>query len=1140
MPLSNFSPPPLHRGQHMTGRANMRLELRVLGGFDVRCDGEPIRQWTRAGPRQLLKRLVVSERQSIRAEALAESLWPDDGGDRVMQRLHQLVYLLRRTLQPAEAGVPYLRTDDGVVRLVSGGTLWIDVVEFERQLDAAAPSDEEQGPLEQALTLYRGRLLGDEADDDWLAPRRAQLEGRFVAASYRLATLQIRQGRLQAAIQTLNRLLAEVPSQELAHRELITLYGRLGRAGDVQRQFNECVAILQRELDVEPAAETCTAHREAQALSAAARPAQENGEQRPSSHAAQTNTPERWTSPHPVVELLGRDEAVRSAVQQLRADVRLLSLVGTGGIGKTQLAIRIAHEVQESYPQGACFVPLAEAQPGELYPAIARALGLKLSRHEEPKATARRALEHSRVLLVVDNFEHMLADAAELASLLQHSAGLALLVTSRIRLNLTAETCVTVLPLPVDREGTEPPEALRLFIDCARRIQPQLTLDDDDAEEAIALTRYLEGLPLAIELAAARLPLFTLHELRCAVEAGFQVLAGGGADRPLRQRSLQHSFSWSYSLLDPNEQTLLLLLGLCDASFDHNDAKGLVGAGAADPELEFQRLIELGFVTRGGAMAGEPTARGESRFKVPTAIREFVRQALQQHAEQAALQLRFVDHFVNSADRLDAAIDASDWKAAGEALLEFAIQSPNFFAALNVAHRVDQPAEVCRLVASLARLWFHSGMWHNANHWIELASEQVRVLAPVHRARLMLNVGTYWREYLHTDRARSAASLARKFAEEASKSDDQVRALFLESSLSWHRDPDQAIALLHQAEPILIQVEDIRLKDLVESTIAMVGMAKGDVEGARLAYQSCYEKFRQLDGAHALMSRCANLGMMYFLLGRYEEAHALYDEALSPELSAAARPTRLASTLSRQAWMYCCQMDVRRAQKTLNLAREVVLRAQATAMVPVLSLIEGRIAFLAGELPRAVEMLTPALVHASYNEESPDAYEASLWCFWAAKQTGRCDLAAEALLGLCASPSRVVVAYPRVLEAAAAWLLSQEDEEAAALAWLQANSMRCQKSIASSPVEKAMSEETCVTLAQRLGADWQTHWQDKTPPIDGSEPLAWLLDVVSNTRAAVTASTHSAPGEKTPARRTPPSRADRAPRRGPRSSIPSP
>jgi predicted ATPase/DNA-binding SARP family transcriptional activator len=1097
----------------MTGEAHMRLELRVLGGFELRLDGQPLRHWPRAGARQLLKRLVVSERQAIRAEALAESLWPQDNSKRVMQRLYNLLYLLRKTLQPDGAFAPWLHNESGTVRLVTGETLWIDLVEFEHQLDAAALSEAGQGLLEHALSLYGGRLLGDEADDDWLAPRRAQLEGRFVAASQRLAVRQVQQGRLQGAIQTLNRLLAETPGHEPAHRELIILYGRLGRAEDVQRQFSECVAILRRELDVEPSAETCTAHREAQALSATARPAGENGEPQSAPHAAQTNNTGRWTAPHPVVALLGRDEAVHSALQQLHAGVRLLSLVGTGGIGKTQLAIRIAHEAQQAYPQGVCFVPLAEAQPGELYATIARALGLKLPRREEPKATVRRALEHSRMLLVVDNFEHMLGDAAELALLLQHCGGLALLATSRIRLNLAAETCVTVPPLSVDGKGDASPEALRLFIDCALRIHPQLTLDDDDAEEAIALTRCLEGLPLAIELAAARLPLFTLHELRRAVEAGSQVLAGGGADRPLRQRSLQHSFSWSYSLLDPNEQTLLLLLGLCDASFDHQDARGLAGARAADPELEFQRLIELGFVKRGRSTAGELAARGESRFEVPPAIREFVRHALQQHAEHAALQLRFIDHFVNSADRLDAALDSSDWKAAGEALLEFATQSPNFFAALNTAQRAEQPANVCRLVALLAKLWFHSGMWHEASHWIELAGEQVHALDPAHRARLMLSVGTYWSEYRCPDQAERAAALARQLAAQAGQPNEQVRALFLEGSSVWARNAPQAIALLRQAEPLMAQVDDLRLKAKVESTVGLFGLAQGDLEGARLIYESCHKKFKQSDHAHARMNRCANLAMLYSLLGRYGEANAFYEEALSPELIAAARPTRLALAHLRRTWMYCCQMDVSQAQQSLGLAREVMLRAKAEPMMPLLGFLEGQIAFLAGELPRAIAMLSPALDHASCNEEW-DAYEASLWCFWAAKQAGRSDIAADALLVLCTSPFREVEHCPRVLEAASAWLLGLGHDEAAALATLQADHIRNEKSYARYPIDQAMSRETRMTLAQRLGTDWQARWQEKMPPTDVANPLAWLLDVVSKARAAVTAPTHNAPSEK--------------------------
>jgi predicted ATPase/DNA-binding SARP family transcriptional activator len=1090
----------------MTGEAHMRLELRVLGGFELRRDGEPIHHWPRAGARQLLKRLVVSERQAMRAEALAESFWPEDSSDRVMQRLHNLLYLVRKTLQPDDAFEPCLRTDGGTVRLITCETLWIDVVEFERQLDAAALSGE-QGPLEHALTLYRGRLLGDEADDDWLAPRRAQLEGRFVAVSHRLATLQIQQGRLQAAIQTLNRLLAEVPGHEPAHRELIILYGRLGRAEDVQRQFSECVAILQRELDVEPSAETCTAHRDAQALSSAARPAREADSRRSSPSRTQANAPERWTAPHPVVELLGRDEALRSAVQQLRDGVRLLSLVGTGGIGKTQLAIRVAHEAQEAYPQGACFVPLAEAQPGELYPAIARALGLKLSRQEEPKATVQCALERSRMLLVVDNFEHMLGDAAELALLLQQCVGLALLVTSRIRLNLAMETCMTVLPLPVDSTGLELPDALRLFVKCARRIRPDLALRDDDFEEVTAITRCLGGLPLAIELAAARLPLFSLSELRQAVEASFLVVTGGGADRPRRQRSLLHSFSWSYALLSANEQSLLLLLGLCDASFDRHDARGLVIADAADPELELQTLVELGFVMHARAQVTELDTKVESRFEIAPAIRQFIRQELSRNAERIMLQLRFIDHVVNRVDRLDAAINSADWKQSHAALSEFAVQSPNFFAALNVAQAANQPAEVCRLVTSLAQLWFYSGMWHETNWWIALANTQVQALLPERRARLMLSICAYWREYRCLDQAVSAATRAVEFAKAARQSDEQVRALMLASAFQLERNPDEAADLLCQAETLVPQLNDTQLRRSFAQSWAMRQMDHGDLESARLLLEQCDEEFKQSDDAHTRMIRCAILGLVNFHLGHYVEANARFDQALSSELSAAARPTRRVMFLLQQSWIYCCQTNALEAQQALNLARKEIPRAQAESMLPVLTWVEGQIAFLAGELPKAIEILVPAVLHPSNYQDRLEAHEASLWCFWAAMQNGSADVAAMALSTMLRGPDHGMLVRPRVLEAASAWLLTQSLEEAAALALLQADCIRRQKSIALFPIDRAMSEETRVKLAQRLGADWQTRWQYRTPPIDGRNPVAWLLDVVPNTHAVVKAST---------------------------------
>jgi predicted ATPase/DNA-binding SARP family transcriptional activator len=1088
----------------MAGNAPMRLELRVLGGFELQRGGEPVRHWPRAGPRQLLKRLALSERQAMSLEALAESLWPDDTGERVMQRLHHQLYLLRKTLHPDDALEPCLRTDAGVVRLITGGELWLDLVAFEQQLDAANFSDHDDGLLEQALALYHGRLLGDEAEEHWLAPRRAQLEGRFVAASQRLAALQIEQGQLQAAIQTLNKLLAEVPTHEPAHCELITLYGRLGRAADVQRQFDECTAILQRELEVQPRAETCSAYQAAQALSAAARPARQSALQRPGPTTVRDGARRRWTAPCPLIQLLGRDEAVRSAMQHLHRGVRLLSLVGTGGIGKTQLAIRIAHEAQQAYAQGACFVPLAEARPGDLYPAIARAMGLKLSRDEEPQATVQRALQHSRMLLVVDNFEHMLGDAGELALLLQNSAGLTLLVTSRMRLNLAAETCVMVQPLPVDRDGTEPPDALQMFIDCARRVRPELEWGSSEIEDAAAMTRCLGGLPLAIELAAARLPLFSVGELRQAVDASLQVVTGGGADRPARQRSLRHSFSWSYSLLLPNEQSLLLLLGLCDASFDHQVAKGLADVGTeaavADPALDLQRLVELGFVARGRAQvpANAHDALQDARFEVTPAIREFVRQELQQHAKRAALQERFIDHFIERADRLDAAIDATDGSVGRQALLEFADQSPNFFAALNVARDAQRADAVCLLVASLAQLWFHSGIWHEAKPWIEWASTGVSAILPVHKARLMTQVATYWKEYRCIDQAIDAAARAVQFAEVSRQPAEQVRALLISSGLLWSDRGDRAaLALLQRAQELALEVDDVRVKGAVATAMTAIEMSDSNLEARRRALESCENEFQHTDNSRLRLRRHIDLAVINLYLGDYVQAHARFDQALSFEQRTVARPTWRAFTLLFQAGVYCAQMDATNAQSTLDRARDAVLDAQAENMMPPLVWLEGHMAVLACDWRQAIELLSPALSYACKDHEPWEALEAILACAWAAMQNGSDDLAADALSALLVSTSINDLDHPRVAQAASAWLLRQGREEAAALAWLQAGALRRRKGIVQFPIDRTMSEETRLHLLQRLGDDWELRWQDKTPAIGGDLPLAWLADMVT-------------------------------------------
>jgi predicted ATPase/DNA-binding SARP family transcriptional activator len=1093
----------------------MHLELRVLGGFELRRGGKVVQRWSRAGPRQLLKRLAVSEQLTVNTESLAESLWPGEARSQTMQRLHHQVYLLRKTLQPtedSERNAPrdsFVRTRESAVQLVIGDELWIDLVEFEQRLSACGGGDESGGEaLEKALTLYKGRLLDRETDGgDWLDIRRAQIEARFVAGSHRLAACQSGDGRLQAAVHTLLRLLAHVPCDEAAHRELITLYGRLGWAQDVQRQFDACRAVLQSELDAVPDARTCLAYEAAKALSGSATPPINGGIEVNPPNGAAANQTARWTMPSQLVQLLGRDELSQAAAQHLRRGTRLLSLVGIGGVGKTQLAIRIANEMQRAHrddPQSACFVPLAQSRPGELYPALARALGLKLPRHEEPERTVWRALEDQRLLLVIDNFEHMLGDAAELTRMMQHCPKLALLVTSRIRLNLAAETCLAVPPLSTHRKGADPPDALKLFIECAQRVRSDLDWHANAIEDATAITQRLGGLPLAIELAAARLPLFSLAELRHAVETSLHVVTGGGADRPTRQRSLRQSFDWSCALLSANAQSLLLMLSLCDTSFERCDAQGLADAGEGDPALEMQHLVEFGFVIRILMQAdAENTACLDDRvhntpFEIAPAIREFVRQDLARHIDRAALRHRFVAHFIRRADALDAEMDAGEPHRVHEALAVFAAQSPNFFAALNAAAEADAQADLCRLTGLLARLWGYRGMWHEAKRWIEQASLQIEAHAPGDRARLMYNICHYWERHGLAARALATVRQAVRFAEAA----DQPRMLaaaLLFSYLLSARDVkvplNELWSLLRKARPPAARCGDIRLKTLIASSQAMMQFAFGNVRRAAPMLAVCDRRLQRAGDEFARAKISFNLAKVLAYSGRPEVALSSIEEVLARFPSTA--PNAVADVYAWAGWFHCCQMNVERARDMTRLARQARGELGSDYLRFTTRLLEGRIAWLAGEFDNAVEWLSSAVFQESTDSEPWAALDAQLWCFKAAIDTGADDIAEKALSRVLTSRQRWPREHPRMLETSAAWLIRQGRCEAASIAWHQAEAIRSRKGIVRFPVDRPMSDQVCAELNRVLGPAWAAERRLKSAAVNSDDPLAWVVDEIA-------------------------------------------
>jgi predicted ATPase/DNA-binding XRE family transcriptional regulator len=481
------------------------------------------------------------------------------------------------------------------------------------------------------------------------------------------------------------------------------------------------------------------------ALLAAARPAQFPPLRALPSHPTNLTVPP--------TALIGRDEELATVEWLLEQEgSRLVTLIGPGGTGKTRLALEVAAEALDRYPDGVFVVDLAPiTDPQLVVPATAAALGVRETVGEPLRETLTRNLRKRRLLLVLDNCEQVLESASDIATLLGACPNLAILATSREPLHIRAEHEIEVAPLQLPTLGRLPPlaeladvPAVALFVERAESASAGFSLTAGNATAVAGICQRLDGLPLAIELAAARIKVLPPAALLARLEQRLPLLTSGDRDAPLRQRTMRDAIAWSYNLLAAEEQGVFRRLAVFVGGCTLEAAEAVAGQdGTADVFASIAALVESSLLRQEEDGAGAP------RFRMLETVREYGREQLTLAGEQDAVRQRHAEFFRRL---VDTQARGTPLLVTLESLAPLVADQDNLRLALGWCHEQAESDTLMHVSTSLYGLWLMQGLYREGLHWIEQALERSvriasgpRVEALVVASRLAAFQGDYTR-----------------------------------------------------------------------------------------------------------------------------------------------------------------------------------------------------------------------------------------------------------------------------------------------------------------------------------------------------------------------------------------------------------
>ena len=659
--------------------------------------------------------------------------------------------------------------------------------------------------------------------------------------------------------------------------------------------------------------------------------------------------------------LVGREKEVAQVCDLLRGEAtRLLTLTGPGGIGKTRLALQAAADLLDGFPDGTFFAPLATLTESQLFvPAVAETLGVRETVERPLDETLKDYLSERQLLLVLDNFEQVLEAASAVTELLAGAPGLKVLATSRAPLGLYGEHVFPVPPLsmpdlkrPPSLESLTQYEAVGLFVERARALKPDFKVTNESSPAVAEICVRLDGLPLAIELAAARITMLPPRAMLQRLTSRLKLLTGGARDLPERQRTLRATIEWSFALLDEGEQLLFARLAVFSGGRTLEAMEAICDAEGDLPVDAFEGVSSL---VDKSLLRQEEGPSGEPRFVMLETVHEFAREKLRQSAEAEEIRRTHAEYFLTLAEEANPQLRGPhqlQWLDRLEA------EHDNMRAALSWALERNEAEVALRLGGALWGFWFVRDYHSEGRRWLEAALTIDGRGSPGSRAMALAGAGWLAEDQGDYDRAKEACQEGLELLEHEAREASEAKLLLLACLgwVAWHREElGQASELLEKGLALSREMSDTYWLASSLFSVAIVPQSRGDYEGATELYEQSMDLFREQGDKQSLAFCLNNLAMTVYSQGDLGRAAKLTEEsvALHRELG---NKGGVSTGLYNLGWMVLLQDDLGRAA---DIYKESLSFSWDTGLNPIVqSALEGFacVAGAKGESERATRL----------------------------------------------------------------------------------------------------------------------------------------------------------------------------------------